>query len=137
MDDSELLQAFEACAVDPSAFGHREHVRVAWLYLRDHSATDALARVSEGLRRLTRSFGREAMYHATVTAAFVFLISERMERGGRDLGWEEFASNNADLFDRERPILARYYTPETLRSDLARRIFVLPDRIEGADGRER
>jgi hypothetical protein len=131
MDDTELLSAFEACTIDPGAFGHQTHVRVAWLYLRQSSAAEALAKMSAGLRRLSRSIGREAMYHETVTAAFVFLINERMERGGRDLGWNEFEARNGDLFDRERPILHRYYRPETLRSDLARSIFVMPDRIEG------
>lgn len=132
MNDEELLEAFEACSIDPSAFGHREHVRVAWLYLLEHPALLALGKMQEGLRRLTRSIGREAMYHETVTVAFVLLINERMERGGRSRPWEAFAAANADLFDRERPILGRYYTPELLGSELARRVFVFPDRIEGA-----
>jgi hypothetical protein len=129
MTDRELLLAFEASSVKPEEFGHRAHVRVAWAYLQELPAVEALAKVSDGLKRLTRAFGKESMYHETVTAAFVFLISERIERAGRGGSWDEFEAQNADLFDRDRPILDRYYNRETLRSDLARRIFVLPDRI--------
>ena len=40
--------------------------------------------------------------------------------------FEEFADANAELFG---PILQRYYRPETLGSDLARGVFVMPDRV--------
>lgn len=36
---------------------------------------------------------------------------------------------HADLFDWKNSILLRYYRPETLHSDLARRIFLMPDRF--------
>ncbi|HLM72171.1 MAG TPA: hypothetical protein VK459_05760 [Polyangiaceae bacterium] len=134
MNDRELLTAFEAGSVKPETFGHRAHVRVAWAYLQELSAVEALAKVSEGLKRLTRAFGKESMYHETVTVAYVLLINERIERAGRGGSWEEFEAQNSDLFDRERPLLERYYKPETLRSDLARRIFVFPDRIGGGEG---
>lgn len=134
MNDRELLTAFEAGSVKPETFGHRAHVRVAWAYLQELSAVEALAKVSEGLKRLTRAFGKESMYHETVTVAYVLLINERIERAGRGGSWEEFEAQNSDLFDRDRPLLERYYKPETLRSDLARRIFVFPDRIGGGEG---
>ena len=51
-----------------------------------------------------------------------------MERADRALGWEEFAASNPDLMTWRPSVLERYYTPETLGSDLARRAFVLPDR---------
>lgn len=131
MNDRELLSAFEASSLSPGTFGHRAHVRVAWAYLQELPVGDALERVSEGLRRLTRAFGKEGMYHETVTVAYVLLINERIERMGRGGTWEDFEAQNSDLFDRDRPILERYYKPETLKSDLARRIFVFPDRIGG------
>jgi hypothetical protein len=39
-----LVKAFEAGAVDPQAFGHREHLYVAWCYLKTLTLEDALAR---------------------------------------------------------------------------------------------
>jgi hypothetical protein len=42
-------------------------------------------------------------------------------------GWEEFARNNPDLLSWKDGILTRYYRAETLASNLAKTIFVLPD----------
>jgi len=42
--------------------------------------------------------------------------------------WEPFARANPDLLTWRPSILERYYLPETLASDAARRVFVLPDR---------
>ena len=44
--------------------------------------------------------------------------------------WEQFAAMHADLFDWKNSILLHYYQKETLQSELARRIFVMPDRFE-------
>ena len=51
-----------------------------------------------------------------------------MERLGRDRVWEEFAASNPDLMTWRPSVLERYYTSEALGSDLARRVFLLPDR---------
>jgi hypothetical protein len=42
----------------------------------------------------------------------------------RKLDWESFAARHPDLFDGD--LLGRYYTKDILRSDIARRCFVLP-----------
>jgi hypothetical protein len=71
------------------------------------------------------------LYHETITWAYLLLINERMERGGRQRCWQKFASANADLLTWRPSILQEYYRTETLGSDLARCVFLLPDRLEG------
>ena len=126
MDDREFVSAFEACTLPPELFPHRAHVRLAWIYLGQHSLLDTLTRYSEGIRRYAGSLGASAKYHETITYAFMFLIHERMTRR-QVASFEEFAERNADLFG---PILQRYYRPETLASELARSTFVMPDAPE-------
>ena len=124
MDDRDFLEAFEACTLPPELFSHRSHVRLAWLYLRDGSLLDTLPRYSEGIKRYAGSLGASAKYHETITWAYLFLIHERMQRAAYTT-FDDFAAANADLFG---PVLERYYSPETLGSELARTTFVLPDR---------
>jgi len=62
----------------------------------------------------------------TVTHAYFFLIRERMARGDNQ-SWEEFSGNNPDLLVWRNGILASYYRESTLRSDLARSVFLFPD----------
>ena len=50
-----------------------------------------------------------------------------MQRDGTAKDWGTFREANDDLFARKPSILERYYAPETLKSEAARRTFVLPD----------
>lgn len=128
MEDEQFIAAFEDGSLPAEGFRHRDHVRLAWLYLRNQPLLPAIAAFSAALLRFTRLNGAAHRYHETITWAYLVLVHERMARAGRDETWEEFAAANGDLFDRAEPILHRYYTEATLGSDLARRVFVLPDR---------
>ena len=128
MTDDELIQQFENCTLPLECFHHEEHVRVAFLYLREHSVLGVLERFSDSLKRFAGRHGKERLYHETITWAYLLLIRERMIRAGTEQTWTEFRADNTDLLDREKSVLRRYYQEETLGSELARRTFVLPDR---------
>ena len=134
MEDESLIRLFEAGEAPPDGFHHREHVRVAWWYLREHPLPDALARFGAGLRRFAAAQGKPDLFHETITTAYLLLINERLDDGGRALVWEEFAARNADLLTWKPSILARYYREETLASARAKRTFVMPDRRDGSGG---
>jgi hypothetical protein len=55
-------------------------------------------------------------------------VHERLALAPTEQNWEEFVDANLDLFDWKESILQKYYGEETLRSELARRVFLLPDR---------
>ena len=58
MTDDELMHAFEAGRVPDGGFHHRQHVQVAWNYLRAHPLPEALARCRLSLDpRATRPSG--------------------------------------------------------------------------------
>ena len=126
MSDEELVLALENGTLDAEHFHHRDHIRLAWCLLQRDPFVTALARFSEGLRRFAAGIGKPGVYHETITCAFIVLIGERMEDGQ---SWEEFAAKNDDLFAWKPSILDRYYMPETLASDRARQVFVMPDRL--------
>lgn len=127
MTDQQLVDAFMDGSLPPAALHHGEHVRLVWADLQRHSLAVTLERHTEGLKRYVQQHGAEEKFHATITWAFVMLVHERLERHGRDLSWQELAARNPDLLTYHPSPLAAYYRPETLDSELARRIFVLPD----------
>ena len=43
--------------------------------------------------------------------------------------WDEFAGRNSDLLTWKGGILGRYYRKSTLQSELARAVFVFPDKM--------
>ena len=128
---ADLLEQFEAGTINPAQFHHRQHVEVVWLYLQRFPAAEVLTRFSDALRRFARSIGKENLYHATISWAYVLLVNERLERariaGRTAAAFDEFAAENADLLKWKPSILNRYYREETLWSDTARATFVFPD----------
>ena len=135
MTEAEFVRAFEGCTLPNTAFHHRDHVRLAWIYLRQATPLEALARFAAGLQRFAAFNGHPGLYHETITWAYLFLIHERMADGTGGETWEEFAARNPDLLAWSPSVLDRYYDPETLRSERARRLFVLP-RAGMAGGKE-
>lgn len=125
--DEALISAIESGVAPEGGFHHREHVRLAFLYLQRAALPEALRRFIDSLKRFAASQGATGLYHETITVAFVLLINERL--GSRDESWSSFADRNPDLLAWKPSILDRYYTSETLWSDRARARFVLPDRV--------
>ena len=130
MRDRDFVSAFESCTLPPDLFPHRAHVRLAWLYLREHGLLETLSRYSEGIQRYASSLGASGKYHQTITWAFLFLIHERMARADHPT-FDDFSAANEDLFG---PVLERYYSRETLQSELARTTFVMPERAHEEEG---
>ncbi|HET7758091.1 MAG TPA: hypothetical protein VFK87_12620 [Steroidobacteraceae bacterium] len=108
----------------PGGFTHREHVRMAFELLRRRDFPESLLEYSRALRVMLEKAGRPEAFNQTVTVAFLSLISERMQ--GQDwCDFETFARGNPDLLG--KAILARWYRPQRLACEAARRTFVLPD----------
>jgi hypothetical protein len=130
MSDShdELLRQFEDCSLPLDRFRHSMHIQIAFLYLRRHPVLDVLARFPQALKRYAATHGQEGLYHETITWAYILLIHERMRRAAQAQTWEEFTATNLDLLVWRGGILKQYYRDETLSSDLARKIFLLPDK---------
>ena len=128
MTNEELIERFENLTLQPELFHHREHVRLAWIYLNQYPALTALAKFGEGLKRFAASVGKPDRYHETITWAYLLLIHERMARYATSDSWEAFAEANGDLLNWESNILKRYYREETLQSELAKRVFLFPDK---------
>lgn len=126
MTDGELVEAFEGATLPEHAFGHVDHVRLAWIYLGRLPLLDAIRVYSAGLRRFAETKGSPGKYHETVTWAFLVLVNERLQDGGADLTWPEFAARNPDLLRFRDGALFERYDPSILDSDLARKVFVLP-----------
>jgi hypothetical protein len=127
MNEHELVSGVENCTLAGSEFHHADHVRLAWIYLRDYPLLEAIARFTTVLRRFAAHHGAAGKYHETITWAYLLLIHERMRQDGAPCDWEGFRAANADLLTRKPSILERYYTVQMLASERARKSFVLPD----------
>jgi hypothetical protein len=127
MNNQELICRFENDAVPEDSFHHADYVRLAFAYLCEYQVLQALEKFASALRRFATASGKPHLYHETITCAYFFLVRERMARC-EGAHWEEFARQNSDLLVWKDGVLSRYYSEATLKSDLARRVFLLPDK---------
>lgn len=131
--DDELIASFESGALANEGFHHADHVHMGFLYLCRYPVLEAINRFSVALARFAAANGKPQLYNETVTWAFLLLIRERMARAEREQTWEEFANRNPDLLTWKDNVLKKYYRSETLSSELAKKVFLFPDKIASAE----
>ena len=122
-DCPELLR-FVRGEIPAAEFPHHAHVRMAFEMLRRYDFPETVLHYSRALRVMTQRAGKPEAFHQTVTIAFLSLIAERMESDGA-ADFAAFACANTDLL--EKSALTRWYRPERLASEAARRTFLLPE----------
>jgi hypothetical protein len=127
MTNEELILRFESDTLPDDSFHHADHVRLAFAYLCQYPVLRALEKFATALKRFAAARGKTDLYNETITYGYFFLIRERMTLC-EDAEWEEFARQNPDLLIWKGGILSRYYQESTLKSELARTVFVLPDK---------
>ena len=94
-------------------FGHREHVHLTWLAVRQAGVPAAVSLVSDGIQRTARYAGAPQKYHATISRAWVELVGHHAAKHGED-DFTAFAGHHQALLDKR--LLARFYRPATLAS---------------------
>ena len=106
------------------AFGHRDHIRLAWAQLRDHEPGEALDRVEGTIRHLAAAHGEPAKFHRTITSAWMALV-EYHRSEAPDLEFDAFLDRFPALLDRR--LLDHHFSSELLASSSARERQVAPD----------
>jgi hypothetical protein len=131
MSDDDINKPEQKAAGGGGLFRHKEHVKLTWLYLRKYTLLETVGKVSEALKMFATANGAPQLYNETLTWAYIFLINERMARLDAKHTWDEFYAAHPDLFNWNENILKTFYREETLNSELAKRVFILPDLHRG------
>jgi len=106
-------------------FGHRQHVHLTWLAVREHGTSAAITLISDGIRRTARYAGAPQKYHATISEAWVRLVALHATDDSDD--FDAFAQHYPALLDKR--LLVRHYRSTTLASSAARQRWVEPDLV--------
>ena len=127
MDTTDpFLARFEDGEIGPGAFDHKAHVRAAYEMLCRYEFIDACARYASTIRGMAERAGAFDKYNTTITLAFMSLIAERIVETNAS-NWEAFIQTNPDLLTSN--VLSSWYSQDRLQSPLARKQFVLPDKV--------
>ena len=127
---STLLYRFERLQLSAPDFHHADHVRVAFEILDKYDFIEACSRYARTIKRMADAVGVPEKYNATITFAFMSLISEHKAHSDA-ADAESFLAANPDLLCKD--ILSDWYSKDRMTSALARAQFLLPDKpIRGA-----
>lgn len=124
LTDAEFLERFEAGRLD--RFGHREHVRMAFAYVRRDGADAAVEAARRGIRAMAERAGAPGKYHETLTVAWVRAVAH-FARAEPDASFEELLARRPQLLRGD--LLAHHYSDAVLFSAAARAGWVDPDRV--------
>lgn len=125
-DDRAFLEAFEAGRISPAEFGHRAHVRLAYVYLTEGAVDAAYVRMRAALHAfLERNAVDPSKYHDTLTRAWIQAVRHFMEHSEAADSADAFIARNPRLLDSR--IMLSHYSAAVLFSDEARARFVAPD----------
>ena len=125
-DDRRFRSDVEQCRITPDAFGHRAHLRLAYIYLADNDCDSACALMRDALLQFLAHHGIDpSRYHETVTRAWILAVRHFMERSPSAASADAFIDSNATLLDSR--IMMTHYSAQLLFSPEARGQFVEPD----------
>jgi hypothetical protein len=129
MTDDEIFVAFEAGKLSPKIFSHEMHIHVGWIYVCRFPRAEAIARFASKLKAWATALKIAGKYHETITWFFMLLISER-QAAQQATSFKDFIAANQDMITKKPSILDLYYKPETLKSQVARQQYLLPDQLK-------
>lgn len=125
MNDSEFLRAFETGHLH--SFRHYDHVRLAWLLLRELGWDAGSARLRRGLRHFAVAHGTPGKYHETMTLFWARVVDHAIGCSPEMNDFESFIAAYPFLLDVHLP--SRHYSEALLWSDAARSSWAEPDLI--------
>jgi hypothetical protein len=121
--DDQFASAFERCEISNAGFHHRDHIRLAWIYVQRYGAQEAGDRIVVAIRKFAAHHGKPEKYHETMTLAWMRLVAHAAPSAGA--AFDEFAQRCPGLL--EKSALAEFYSDGLLNSAIARATFVEPD----------
>lgn len=124
--DSEFLRAFDAGRLPEEGFGHREHLRLAWILIERFGLEAAAPEIERRLRHLAEAHGMPERYSRTLTLFWARLVAHVAARTPAG-SFAEFLAAEGWLM--EPGLARRHYSPELLSSGVARARWVEPDLI--------
>ncbi|MBI3881714.1 MAG: hypothetical protein HY301_16820 [Verrucomicrobia bacterium] len=129
MNDETFLRRFESCELSTEEWHHREHLRVAYLYLLRWPHAEALDRMRSGLKALnTAQKVPEALdrgYHETLTQGWMRLVYCALCEFGPAESSDAFLDQQSHLL--ARLALRFFYSRDRIMSAEAKARFVEPD----------
>ena len=129
ISDEAFLEQFETGAWPLEDWHHRQHIKVAYLYLSKYPFHTAMDRIRERIKAYNNLHNIPDMptsgYHETMTQAWMRLVYLTLRQYGPAESADAFFERSPQLS--EKKILRLFYSPDVFMSPRAKFEYVEPD----------
>lgn len=125
LSDEEFLAAVAAAKFPGGKFGHRGHLRMAWICLRANAFEAGMEQIRGTVKGFAALLGVPEKYNETVTRAWAERVQAALEETPELDSFDAFLAAHPELLN--PALLERHYRKETLDSPAARVGWVPPD----------
>lgn len=129
IDDETFLREFETQRWLLEKWHHRDHIKLAYLYLRRFGFEEAVGKIRTGIKAHNATHGvpesPTSGYHETVTIAWLRLVDLVLCEYGPANSADEFFEQHQELS--QKKTLRLFYSRERFMSAEAKVRFVEPD----------
>lgn len=128
-NDREFVELFELQQWPLERWHHRDHIKLAYLYLLSDGFDGAMVKLREGIRAHNAAHGIVDMptagYHDTMTRAWLTLVKIVVDEYGACADSDTFYEAHPELS--QKKTLRLYYSKDLFMSAKAKAEFVEPD----------
>ena len=122
-----IVDGFELCQTEKTAFKHEDHLVVAVAYLQNLTVPEAIERMRNSLMRFIKHHQVEQRkYNETITVFWLEIVANALAKMPSSITLPERCTRVVEVFPNSALAL-EYYSSELLFSDDARGSFVKPD----------
>lgn len=123
MTNEEFLKQFENASLEE--FHHIDHIRIAWLYLRQFGFERGSQKIVEGVKYFAAAHNQSQRYHETITQFWIRAVEHCIQANRTINNFNEFIDTFPFL--KETASIYKHYTKQQLMSEIARAQWVDPD----------
>lgn len=125
-EDSLFKEQFEAGIIQPADFSHKEHIRLAYIYLCKHDPEIAHQKTRAAIQKFLSHHRIDAShYHETLTRSWIFAVNYFMSKSSSTISAADFIAQNPALLNKD--IMLTHYSKDILFSAQARTVFIKPN----------
>ena len=124
MNDHDFIQSVETLTLD--AFPHYDHIRMAWIYLREYGYDEGIIKIREALKKLATHHGIPNHYHETITLFWAKMVQHALQQTPTIDDYQTFVTDHhPQLLDKD--LIKTYYDMAIIKSGRSRKAWIDPD----------
>ncbi len=126
LTNSEFIDQFMQCKLDPDEFSHVAHLRLAWIHIHRFGVETALENIQNQLKTFVEFVGAKDKYNTTLTIAAIKTVHHFMQKSKTDT-FVDFIAEFPRLKTHFKALMSSHYSFDIYNSEKAKTAFLEPD----------